>query len=113
LTTAYNIAQAQIDNESTKKPYKQSWTSYISTLVSTNTTSLPASPPIRVKTDDFTSDGERFIPNGVLRANVIKAESCLLTGMLQMIQESVVGYIKCGLNLRKGKIKNKVIYLHI
>jgi hypothetical protein len=44
-----------------------------------------------------------FIPNGVLRANVIRAECCLLIGMLQMTQESVVGYLKCGLNLKKGK----------
>lgn len=48
------------------------------------------------------SDPSAFIPNGVLRAHVVKAECCLLMGILQMTQESVVGYLKCGLNIRRG-----------
>jgi hypothetical protein len=53
-----------------------------------------------------TSDQEvKFLPNGVLRAQVIKAECCLQIAILQLAQETVVGYIKCGLNLRRGESK--------
>jgi len=105
LTLAYNIAAVQIDNAAVKKPYKSTWSSYLSTMVSSNQTGLPSCPPVvTMKTDDtsYSNDGPKFLPNGVLRANVVKAESCLLMGMLQLTQESVVGYVKCGLNLRRG-----------
>lgn len=105
LTLSYNIAKIQIDNAAIKNPYKSTWSSYLSTIVSSNQTGLPACPPVSTTKNDDTSystDGPRFLPNGVLRANVVKAESCLLMGMLQMTQESVVGYVKCGLNLRRG-----------
>jgi hypothetical protein len=107
LTTAYTIASAQIDNAAVKTPSNSSWTSYLPIFAPSNNTGLPISPSIASTKLDAThcsSDGPQFIPNGVLRANVVKAESCLLMGMLQMTQESVVGYLKCGLNLRKGMI---------
>lgn len=44
------------------------------------------------------------VSNGVLRAHVIKAECCLLIAVLQLLQESVMGYVKCGLNLRRGSL---------
>jgi hypothetical protein len=53
--------------------------------------------------DDGRSPTMTFKPNGVLRAQVIKAESCLLMGILQLTQETMTGYLKCGLNFRKGK----------
>jgi hypothetical protein len=107
LTSAYNIAKYQIDYSTAKKPTMRtsSISSYFTSLVSPNTTGLPLNPPSsEIHTgSDGKSLSPTFIPNGVLRANVIRAECCLLIGMLQMTQESVVGYLKCGLNLKKGK----------
>lgn len=108
LTLSYNIAKIQIDNAAVKKPYKSTWSSYLPSMMSSNQTGLPDCPPVaKMKTDDtnYSNDGPRFLPNGVLRANVVKAESCLLMGMLQMTQESVVEYVKCGLNLRRGRCR--------
>jgi hypothetical protein len=105
LTTTYNIAKSQIDRAAIKRPFKNSFSSYLSNFVSPNQTGLPTNPPASaMKKSKMHSalDGPRFIPNGVLRANVVKAESCLLMGMLQMTQESMVGYLKCGLNLRRA-----------
>lgn len=42
------------------------------------------------------------IPNGELRAAVIRAEALCLTGLMQLLQENIVGYVKAGLNLRRG-----------
>lgn len=106
LTTTYNIAKSQIDHASFKKRShkKSSFSSYWFNLVSPNQTGLPTNPPV-MKTNNIrhcAAGGPRFLPNGVLRANVIKAECCLLMGMLQMTQESIVGYLKCGLNLKRA-----------
>ncbi|KAL9556344.1 hypothetical protein PS6_002407 [Mucor atramentarius] len=43
-----------------------------------------------------------YPPNSVLRAHVLKAECCLQIAILQLLQESVMGYVKCGLNLRRA-----------
>lgn len=43
---------------------------------------------------------KKAMSNAELRCRVIEAESSLLVGMLQLFQESVVMYIKAGLNLR-------------
>jgi hypothetical protein len=40
--------------------------------------------------------------NSELRDNVISAESLLLMALVQLLQENVIGFIKAGLNLRKG-----------
>ncbi|KAI8641035.1 hypothetical protein BD408DRAFT_346769 [Parasitella parasitica] len=105
LTISHDIAKIQIENASVKKPYKSTWSSYLSVMSSSNQTGLPNCPPVEtIKNDDtnYSNEGPRFLPNGVLRANVVKAESCLLMGMLHMTQENTVGYLKCGLNLRKA-----------
>lgn len=99
LSTTYQIAKCQTDNVAIKKPFTSSFSSYLSMFVTSNRTGLPMNPP---PTTHIIGDGPQFIPNGVLRANVVKAECCLLMGMLQMTQESVVGYLKCGLNLRRA-----------
>ncbi|KAI8090899.1 uncharacterized protein B0P05DRAFT_527859 [Gilbertella persicaria] len=94
---AYSVASAQIDNSTTKKSF---WPFSFSSLITSNHTGLPNNPPIHQNT----APGETpsFIPNGVLRANVIKAECCLFIGMLQITQETIMSYIKCGLNLKKA-----------
>lgn len=60
-----------------------------------------------------------IISNGVLRAHVSRAEACLQIAILHLLQESVTGYIKCGLNLRRGKCillqsykKKKLTFMH-
>ncbi|OBZ91293.1 Tetratricopeptide repeat protein 39C [Choanephora cucurbitarum] len=111
LTTAYTIAKTQIDNTSFKKPFKSTVSQYFSTLVSTNT-GLPSNPPSfsMPNSSGGLSDPSAFLPNGVLRAHVIKAECCLLMGILQMTQESVVGYIKCGLNIRRAYHSYSIVW---
>ena len=46
---------------------------------------------------------QQFMSNGQLRSTVIKAESLLLIALIQLLQESIVSYVKAGLNLRRGK----------
>lgn len=104
LATAYNTAKSQIENASFKRSIKESVSQYFSTLLNRNKSGLPASPPPASRHDShgFPKGEPNFIPNGVLRAHVIKAECCLLMAVLQMTQESVLGYLRCGLNLRRG-----------
>jgi hypothetical protein len=103
LATAYTIAKTQIDNSSFKKPFKDTVSQYFTTLLSNNT-GLPPNPPAHSMPNNHggIASPNAFIPNGVLRAHVVKAECCLLMGILQMTQESVIGYLKCGLNIRRG-----------
>jgi hypothetical protein len=80
-----------------------------------NKTGLPADPPAATmpNTNGGLAPAGSFIPNGVLRAHVVKAECCLLMGILQMTQESVVGYLKCGLNIRRGNTIHMTCFLCI
>ncbi|KAI9307555.1 hypothetical protein BJ944DRAFT_157842 [Cunninghamella echinulata] len=87
LTHAHEIAATQADISEQKTSFDDTFSSQISSLVDYN------------KADSSTKS---FMANGVLRAHVIKAESCLLMGLLQLTQENMTGYLKCGLNLRKA-----------
>ncbi|KAF9304768.1 Tetratricopeptide repeat protein 39B [Mortierella antarctica] len=44
----------------------------------------------------------KYMTNGEMRARVIRAESLLLTSLILLLQESIMSYLKAGLNLRKG-----------
>lgn len=112
LATAYTIAKTQLDNTSFKKPFKDTVSTYFTTLLSSNSTGLPTNPPSSAMPNSSggISDPNAFIPNGDLRAHVVKAECCLLMGILQMTQESVVGYLKCGLNLRRAYKSYSVVW---
>ncbi|KAG0314538.1 Tetratricopeptide repeat protein 39B, partial [Dissophora globulifera] len=44
----------------------------------------------------------KHMTNGEIRARVIRAESLLLTSLILLLQESIMSYLKAGLNLRKG-----------
>ncbi|KAI8876024.1 hypothetical protein K501DRAFT_285739 [Backusella circina FSU 941] len=111
LVTAYTIAKTQIDNSSYKKPFKDTVGQYFSSFLS-NKTGLPADPPAVTmpNTNGGLAPAGSFIPNGVLRAHVVKAECCLLMGILQMTQESVVGYLKCGLNIRRAYHSYSIVW---
>ncbi|CAO3616446.1 unnamed protein product [Mucor hiemalis] len=112
LATAYTIAKTQLDNTSFKKPFKDTVSTYLTTLLSSNSTGLPTNPPSSAMPNSSggVSSPNAFIPNGDLRAHVVKAECCLLMGILQMTQESVVGYLKCGLNLRRAYKSYSVVW---
>lgn len=90
LNATFSIANAQID-AAKKPPTKVS--DYFSGYFRSKTSS---------------SGSQQECPsNGVLRAHVIKAECCLLIAIIQLLQESVMSYIKCGFNLRRGKCGGK------
>ncbi|KAG0213532.1 Tetratricopeptide repeat protein 39B [Mortierella sp. GBA30] len=44
----------------------------------------------------------KHMTNGEIRARVIRAEGLLLTSLILLLQESIMSYLKAGLNLRKG-----------
>jgi hypothetical protein len=50
--------------------------------------------------------------NGQLRSTVIKAESLLLIALIQLLQESIISYVKAGLNLRRGKL-NYFLFIYL
>ncbi|KAI9310535.1 hypothetical protein BX666DRAFT_1869655 [Dichotomocladium elegans] len=112
LGASYTIASAQIDNSMFRSPLKSSLSQYLSTIWTHNKSGLPPSPaPVRQNglLDSVRKDPV-FLPNGILRANVIKAESCLLMGILQLSQETVVCYIKCGINLRRAYKSYSIVW---
>ncbi|CAO3643823.1 unnamed protein product [Cunninghamella echinulata] len=47
-------------------------------------------------------ENEQIIPNGILRAHIIKAECCLQMALLHLLQGSYTGYVQCGLNIRRA-----------
>ncbi|GAA5804188.1 hypothetical protein HPULCUR_009675 [Helicostylum pulchrum] len=113
LTTTYSIANAQID-AATKKSVGdtvyQAMSSYYNYIKFTRKSAgLPSSPkPATLKS--LQKDGVDFVPNGVLRAHVAKAECCLQIAILQLLQENVMGYIKCGMNLRRAYASYSLVW---
>src|SRR5581483_11166190 len=104
----YTLANAQI--EAAKPPpksWKDSVTDYLASIgqsqqiIHGSGVAMDYGPsPSRPRSDS--KPPEPFMSNGVLRAHVIKAECCLLIALTQMMQETFVGYVKSGLNLRRG-----------
>ncbi|KAL7326346.1 hypothetical protein PS15p_208701 [Mucor circinelloides] len=113
LTTTYSIANAQIDAASKKtvgNSIYQAMSSYYNYIkFARGSGGLPASPkPATLKS--IQKDGVTFVPNGVLRAHVAKAECCLQIAILQLLQENVMGYIKCGMNLRRAYASYSLVW---
>lgn len=103
LEVAYTVAKTQVENSTSQKPFKDTVRNYLSSFMPyTKTSNLPA--PNLPHNRNTTVRENSFIPNGVLRAHVIKAECCLLSSILQLTQENTLGYLKCGLNLRRGNL---------
>ncbi|KAI9287302.1 hypothetical protein BC943DRAFT_374891 [Umbelopsis sp. AD052] len=98
LHQAAKFANAQIEVVQARKPLKDTVTHYFSNMMGGNTTGLPTNTPPLKKEEK--QHQQNFMSNGALRAHVIKAECCLLISILQLCQESLVGYLKVGLNLR-------------
>ena len=103
LNETYKIANTQL--EAAKKSskvygYFSGYYNYLKKKDGSSPTDVTATIP----TTETTRPSANYPPNSVLRAHVLKAECCLQIAILQLLQESVMGYVKCGLNLRRGKI---------
>ncbi|KAI8977628.1 hypothetical protein BDF20DRAFT_875939 [Mycotypha africana] len=99
LTDTYHFANAQIEAASAQKPFKDTVSHYITNLMGANSTNLPTNTRPFNK---YELQEQQFLPNGALRAHVIKAECALLMAMLYLSMETMVGYLKAGLNLRRA-----------
>ncbi|KAG1646621.1 hypothetical protein G6F44_000637 [Rhizopus delemar] len=97
LNATYTIASAQ---SGTAKGTSKI-TSYISNYYN-YLRSNKASPSTRPSTD--------YVPNGALRALVIEAECSLQIAILHLLQESVLGYFKCALNLERAYRSYKCVW---
>lgn len=102
LATAYSIANAQIKSAPYKRPFKDSVSYYFSSILKRNTSGLPSNAAPATQSG-YPGEGPTFLSNGILRAHVIKAECCLLISILQLSQENIMGYVRCGINIRRGK----------
>ncbi|KAI8989508.1 hypothetical protein BDB01DRAFT_545832 [Pilobolus umbonatus] len=95
LNTAYEIANAQLEAGKASSKITGYFSGYYNYLKKKNT-STPSSPTTQSRPP------ADYPPNGVLRAHVLKAECCLQIAIIQLLQESVLSYVKCGLNLRRA-----------
>ncbi|KAI8142255.1 hypothetical protein BJV82DRAFT_616116 [Fennellomyces sp. T-0311] len=100
LTETYQFAQAQIEAAQAKKPLKDTVSHMFSNLMGTNTTGLPTNT--KPLSQEQLKQEPKFMANGALRAHVIKAECGLLMSMVHLQHETVLGYLKMGLNLRRA-----------
>ncbi|KAI8977992.1 hypothetical protein BDB01DRAFT_294608 [Pilobolus umbonatus] len=98
LISIYTLASTQI-NHTTKKSMIHNVTlcmsSFYHSIRSMSGTGIPTYiMPVKSVNES--------IPNGILRATIVKAESCLLMALLYLSQETRAGYIKSSLNLRRA-----------
>ncbi|OBZ85480.1 Tetratricopeptide repeat protein 39C [Choanephora cucurbitarum] len=113
LTATYSVANAQID-AATKKTVGnsvyQTMNNYYNYIkFARRSGGLPTSPkPATLKS--IQKNGVTFLPNGVLRAHVAKAECCLQIAILQLLQETIMGYVKCGMNLRRAYTSYSLVW---
>lgn len=84
-----------------KKPLKDTVSQIFTNLLGKNTTGLPTNT--RPLNQEELKEQSGFMANGALRAHVIKAECGLLMSLVWLSQETVLGYLKMGLNLQRGK----------
>ncbi|KAI8372206.1 hypothetical protein BD560DRAFT_104459 [Blakeslea trispora] len=95
LNATFDIANTQINVAKKSSKISGYFTGYYNYLKRKDSTTdtTPSRP----------SHGpDQFPANGLLRAHVLKAECCLQIAILQLFQESIMGYVKCGLNLRRA-----------
>ncbi|CAO3699708.1 hypothetical protein G6F70_005621 [Rhizopus microsporus] len=107
LTETYLFANAQIEAASAKKPLKDTVSHYFTNLMGTNSTHLPTNTRPLSK---WELQEQQFLPNGALRAHVVKAECALLMAMTYLSLETVVGYLKAGWNLRRAYTSYSLVW---
>ncbi|KAI7859456.1 hypothetical protein BDC45DRAFT_496124 [Circinella umbellata] len=108
LTETYQFAQAQIEAAQAKKPFKDTVSHMFTNLMGSNTTGLPTNT--KPLNQDQLKQQPNFMANGALRAHIIKAECGLLMSMIHMSQETVLGYLKMGLNLRRAYTSYSLVW---
>ncbi|KAG2194527.1 hypothetical protein INT47_005731 [Mucor saturninus] len=99
LTETYLFANAQVDIAAANKPIGDAISHYFTNLIGSNSTHLPTKTRPLTK---YERQEQTFFPNGSLRAHVIKAECGLLMAIIYLSMETMVGYLKAGLNLRRA-----------
>ncbi|ORZ20454.1 hypothetical protein BCR42DRAFT_208198 [Absidia repens] len=102
LNGTYDIAKGQLD--AAKKPSLIA--GYISNYMGKNNTESKPVP----RPSEVSSAHSQYPPNGVMRAHVLKAECCLQIAIIQLLQESVMSYVKCGLNLRRAYSSYNIVW---
>ncbi|CDH60135.1 tetratricopeptide repeat protein 39c [Lichtheimia corymbifera JMRC:FSU:9682] len=100
LSETYEFANAQVEAAQAKKPLKDTVSQIFTNLLGKNTTGLPTNT--RPLNQEELKEQSGFMSNGALRAHVIKAECGLLMSLVWLSQETVLGYLKMGLNLRRA-----------
>ncbi|KAI7874994.1 hypothetical protein K492DRAFT_221716 [Lichtheimia hyalospora FSU 10163] len=100
LSETYEFANAQVEAAQAKKPLKDTVSQIFTNLLGKNTTGLPTNT--RPLSQEELKEQSGFMANGALRAHVIKAECGLLMSLVWLSQETVLGYLKMGLNLRRA-----------
>jgi hypothetical protein len=96
LNNTYDIANTQVEAAKKSSKVYGYFAGYYNYLKKKDGTEA-ASPSTPKPAADYP-------PNGILRAHVLKAECCLQIAILQLLQESIMGYVKCGLNFRRGML---------
>ncbi|OZJ04723.1 hypothetical protein BZG36_01780, partial [Bifiguratus adelaidae] len=112
LAQAFTLANAQINLATPRSPITDSVRNYINTSYSylkSPKGPLPTSPPPMAPSRIRASEAP-FLPNGILRAHVVKAECCLLTATLHLAQQSLTGYLRAGVNLKQAFSSYSVVW---
>ncbi|KAI9274252.1 hypothetical protein BY458DRAFT_507718 [Sporodiniella umbellata] len=108
LSETYLFADAQIQAASSAKPIKETVSDYFTNWMGSNPTHLPTNTrPLK----RFELMEQEFVSNGALRAHIVKAESALMRAVLYLSIDTVVGYLKAGLNLRKAYTSYSFVWL--
>ncbi|KAI8071627.1 hypothetical protein BC940DRAFT_293319 [Gongronella butleri] len=99
LKATYVIAEAQMSNTQRKKATPTtSFTQFFGDRGPGSSTQSGSA----TKASDTREKKVDYIANSILRAHVIKAEASLLISLLHLSQDSLINYVKCGLNLRRA-----------
>ncbi|OBZ90684.1 Tetratricopeptide repeat protein 39C [Choanephora cucurbitarum] len=112
LISIYTMATAQISRASGSY-IGSSIFQYVSSCYQNLKSSRASAIPIHatpVKPKLIETHKTHIIPNGTLRAHVIKAEACLQMAILYLFQEKIASYVKCGLNLRRAYTSYSIVW---
>ncbi|KAI8062096.1 hypothetical protein BC940DRAFT_309529 [Gongronella butleri] len=112
LTTTYGLANAQVDVATSNSvvSYVTNYYNHIKYSRGASNGSGLATGKKPLSRRKMEKEGVDFYPNGVLRAHVAKAECCLQMAILYLLQENVMGYIKCGLNIRRAYVSYSLVW---
>ncbi|KAJ9064924.1 hypothetical protein DSO57_1025262 [Entomophthora muscae] len=119
LDKTYELAQADIDL--VRPPagilgsMSKLWSSGFGLLSRSNNTDQTPSPESKASPEHSKNCGEEKdnMHNVEFRARNLRAESLLLNSLTQLFQESIVSYVKAGLNLRKGYLDYQSVHTEL